>query len=71
MARIAKSDIAPPGGGPQRSDMIWIPGGSFVMGSDDHYPEEAPAHLVEVSGFWIDQTQVTNAAFRRFVKATG
>jgi formylglycine-generating enzyme required for sulfatase activity len=41
------------------------------MGSDDHYPEEAPAHPVAVSGFWIDRTQVTNAAFRRFVKATG
>ena len=41
------------------------------MGSDAHYPEEAPAHPVTVSGFWIDRTQVTNAAFRRFVKATG
>jgi formylglycine-generating enzyme required for sulfatase activity len=41
------------------------------MGSDEHYPEEAPAHAVSVSGFWIDRTQVTNAAFRRFVKATG
>src|SRR5919112_6397121 len=52
-------------------DMVWIPGGSFLMGSDDHYPEEAPAHPVGVSGFWIERTQVTNAAFRRFVKATG
>ena len=51
--------------------MVWIPGGTFLMGSDDHYPEEAPAHPVSVSGFWIDRTQVTNAAFRRFVKATG
>ena len=41
------------------------------MGSDDHYPEEAPAHAVTVCGFWIDRYQVTNAAFRRFVKATG
>ena len=52
-------------------EMVWIPGGTFLMGSDDHYPEEAPAHPVTVSGFWIDRTQVTNAAFRRFVKATG
>jgi formylglycine-generating enzyme required for sulfatase activity len=52
-------------------DMVWIEGGSFLMGSDDHYPEEAPAHPVTVSGFWIDRTAVTNAAFRRFVKATG
>ncbi len=41
------------------------------MGSDTHYPDEAPAHDVTVAGFWIDRTQVTNAAFRRFVKATG
>jgi formylglycine-generating enzyme len=52
-------------------EMIWIPGGTFRMGSDAHYPDEAPAHRVTVSGFWIDRTQVTNAAFRRFVKATG
>jgi sulfatase modifying factor 1 len=51
--------------------MVWIPGGSFVMGSDHHYPEEAPAHRVEVSGFWIDRAPVTNAQFQKFVKATG
>jgi len=51
--------------------MVWIPGGSFVMGSDHHYPEEAPAHRVEVPGFWIDRTPVTNAQFRKFVKTTG
>ena len=50
--------------------MLWIAGGSFTMGSDHHYPEEAPAHRVTVSGFWLDRTQVTNAAFRRFVNAT-
>src|SRR5215207_7170091 len=60
----------PPGPAPDL-DMVWIPGGTFRMGSDDHYPEEAPAHPVTVAGFWIDRTQVTNAAFRRFVKATG
>ena len=41
------------------------------MGSDDHYPEEAPAHEVSVGGFWIDATPVTNLQFGRFVKATG
>src|SRR5215212_2629563 len=56
---------------PPDKDMVWIPGGTFVMGSDAHYPDEAPAHAVSVSGFWIDRTPVTNAAFRRFVKATG
>lgn len=41
------------------------------MGSDRHYPEEAPSHEVEVDGFWIDATPVTNAQFRAFIKATG
>jgi formylglycine-generating enzyme required for sulfatase activity len=50
--------------------MNWIPGGEFLMGSDLHYPEEAPAHRVAVDGFWIDRTAVTNADFRRFVGAT-
>ena len=40
------------------------------MGSDRHYPEEAPAHLVTVDGFWIDQYTVTNAQFSRFVEET-
>lgn len=51
--------------------MIWIPGGTFVMGSDSHYPEEAPAHPVKVDGFWINETPVTNRRFMEFVKATG
>ena len=41
------------------------------MGSDDHYPEEAPAHKVTVEGFWIDRHTVTNAEFARFVARTG
>ena len=52
-------------------DMVRIPGGTFRMGSDKHYPEEAPAHSVAVDGFWIDRTPVTNAEFHRFVRATG
>ena len=52
-------------------EMIFIPGGTFRMGSDKHYPEEAPAHRVTVDGFWIDPTPVTNAQFRQFVEATG
>ena len=41
------------------------------MGSDKHYPEEAPVHHVSVSGFWIDRTPVTNRQFKEFVRATG
>jgi formylglycine-generating enzyme required for sulfatase activity len=56
---------------PNPQGMIWIPGGTFRMGSDKHYTEEAPAHRVTVSGFWIDRTPVTNRDFRKFVNATG
>jgi sulfatase modifying factor 1 len=52
-------------------DMLFIPGGTFRMGSDEHYPEERPCHRVRVGAFWIDRTPVTNRDFRTFVEATG
>jgi formylglycine-generating enzyme required for sulfatase activity len=52
-------------------DMVWIDGGEFRMGSDSHYPEEAPAHRVHVDGFFIDRCPVTNRQFAAFVAATG
>jgi formylglycine-generating enzyme required for sulfatase activity len=58
------SPTAPPG-------MVAIPGGTFRMGSDRHYLEEAPAHRVTVDGFWIDRYPVTNREFKAFVRATG
>ena len=51
--------------------MIRIPRGTFRMGSDRHYPEEAPVHRATVDGFWMDRAPVTNREFRRFVNATG
>jgi formylglycine-generating enzyme required for sulfatase activity len=51
--------------------MVWIPGGTFMMGSDKHYPEERPAHRVTVDGFWMDRTPVTNQRFAQFVEASG
>jgi sulfatase modifying factor 1 len=56
---------------PRHIDMQWIPGGTFRMGSDKHYSEEAPVHSVTVDGYWMDRTPVTNRAFRKFVEATG
>ena len=50
------------------SGMVWIPGGTFRMGSDRHYPEEAPVHRVTVDGFWMDRTPVTNRQFKEFVQ---
>ncbi|HYP85471.1 formylglycine-generating enzyme family protein [Variovorax sp.] len=52
-------------------DMVRIPGGTFRMGSDRHYPEEAPAHRVKVDAFMMDRTPVTNEQFAAFVEATG
>src|SRR4051794_23030157 len=61
------SPVAVPGG----TGMVLIPGGCFRMGSDNHYPEEAPAHRVTVESFWIDRAPVTNREFRNFVRSTG
>lgn len=63
IARSASSD-APEG-------MVRLPGGTFTMGSDHHYPEEKPAHRVTVSPFLIDRTPVTNRQFAAFVEASG
>lgn len=53
--------------------MVWIPGGIFIMGTDetDAYDHERPAHQVKVDGFWMDETEVTNEQFKLFVDATG
>jgi formylglycine-generating enzyme len=57
---------APPG-------TVWIAGGTFLMGTNDKesFPNERPAHLVQVQGFWIDEYDVTNVEFRKFIEATG
>lgn len=55
---------------PPHPEMVWVPGGTFLMGSNTHYPEEAPAHTVTVDGFWMDRYTVTTAQFRAFVEAT-
>src|SRR5215471_2671633 len=65
-----KQRVKPPGP-PPSENMAWIPGGTFLMGSNDHYPEEAPAHFVTVDGFWMDKYPVTNAQFSLFVELTG
>ena len=58
----------------EHAGMVFIEGGSFVPGSLSGYPEERPAQpapRVTVNGFWIDRTEVTNAQFAAFVRATG
>src|ERR1700733_11361959 len=71
LLRTAVGQEDRPSEGWRTDDMVRIPGGTFRMGSDHHYPEEAPAHRVKVDGFWIDRTLVTNRQFKRFVIATG
>jgi formylglycine-generating enzyme len=52
-------------------DTVFVRGGTFRMGSDRHYPEEAPVHRVTVGGFWMDRTPITNRQFRIFAIETG
>jgi formylglycine-generating enzyme len=61
--------------------MAWIPGGEFLMGTEDPtemfcggtdpMPDARPIHRVAVDGFWMDRTEVTNERFAKFVEATG
>jgi formylglycine-generating enzyme required for sulfatase activity len=73
------NDTPPPGDPP--AGMVWIPGGEFSMGAEDprrlehggHEPMEdaRPIHRVYVDGFWMDETEVTNEEFEKFIAATG
>ena len=60
----APTDAAHPG-------MVWVEGGAFRFGADATFPEEGPSAQAAVEGFWMDQTEVTNAQFAEFVAATG
>jgi formylglycine-generating enzyme required for sulfatase activity/tRNA A-37 threonylcarbamoyl transferase component Bud32 len=55
--------------------MVYVPAGTFQMGSDERDPnaadDEKPPHPVSVDAFWIDKYEVTNEQFARFVQATG
>jgi formylglycine-generating enzyme required for sulfatase activity len=68
---FSHSHPAPTSKSPPAKHTAWIPNRTFQMRSNDFYPEEHPVHAVAVDGFWMDEHPVTNAAFRRFTKATG
>ncbi len=70
---VAALATPPEGDAPAPAGMVWVPGGTFTMGGDDPLAreDEKPLHRVRVDGFWMDQTEVTNAQFRAFVEATG
>src|SRR5689334_9991437 len=58
--------------GDPHAGMVWVEGGSFMIGSRHGYADERPAsEPTIVDGFWIDRTEVTNAQFAEFVDATG
>lgn len=69
----AAGDHADPRPQQEEPGMVWIKGGTFVMGTDESeaYAHERPAHEVSVHGFWMDETEVTNAQYQAFVNATG
>jgi len=54
-----------------RDGMVWVKAGSFLMGSEEFYPEERPSRRVSIAGFWIDRYPVTIEQFARFVAETG
>jgi formylglycine-generating enzyme required for sulfatase activity len=56
---------------PRLTNMNWIPAGRFTMGEINTVPDEFPPHDVELDGFWMDATEVTNQDFQKFVDATG
>ena len=60
----------PPPGAAPAPNMSWIPGGEFLMGSEEFYPEERPSRRVAVDGFWMDEHPVTASDFRRFARET-
>ena len=53
--------------------MVWIPGGEYVMGSNhvEARADEKPPHKVILDGFWMDKTPITNKQFKQFVEETG
>ncbi|WP_437203326.1 formylglycine-generating enzyme family protein [Planctomicrobium sp. SH664] len=75
------SDLIVRAPAPTPDGMVWVPGGEFLMGTaslpapdrnpDRVKPDEYPAHVVELDGFWMDQTEVTNRQFQEFVAMTG
>ena len=54
-----------------RADAVHVPAGAYALGSNAHYPEEAPVRQVQVEDFWIDRHAVTNEQYLAFVRATG
>ena len=57
--------------GPDLQDMVLIPAGEFLMGTDDRIRDEKPLYVVYINSFFIDKFEVTNENYKKFVDATG
>lgn len=55
----------------ERGEMAFVPEGNFIMGRDNGFPDEQPAHAMSVKAFWIDRTEVTTGQYKRFLSARG
>jgi formylglycine-generating enzyme required for sulfatase activity len=53
------------------SQLLWVPPGTFLMGSDQAVRDQRPAHKVTLAGFWIARCEVSNAQYQAFLEATG
>jgi formylglycine-generating enzyme len=70
VARTVVLDIKAPG--PAPDGMAWVPPGRFAMGSDyEPFADARPIHVVELDGFWMDKTPITNEQFGKFISETG
>lgn len=67
----APANKTPTCAGISEPQLVWVEGGSFIMGEAPRHREEGPPRKVDVDGFWISETEVTNAQFSKFVEATG
>ncbi|MGC1379337.1 MAG: bifunctional serine/threonine-protein kinase/formylglycine-generating enzyme family protein [Anaerolineales bacterium] len=76
---LTSAPIEPPAPGPTPTppvskdgmELVFVPAGTFTMGSNNDKADEKPAHTVYLDAFWIDKTEVTNAMYTRCVQAGG
>jgi serine/threonine-protein kinase len=66
VAQTPKVDKANPPSG-----MVYVPGGTYMMGRNTEDPYEGPPHEVKVAPFFMDKTEVTNRQYAEFIQATG
>lgn len=57
--------------GSQPNEMVSIPAGEFLMGTDERLPDEGPPHKVDLPSFWIDKYEVTNLQYQHFIEQAG